>query len=63
MASLRSELESRLPSDWRHPLATRPPGATWAPSSSSRGRGDRRGVLTWHYVVPDMRRYLKIHCM
>jgi hypothetical protein len=67
MAGLMSERGSWLPAtphDWRHPLA---------------GRERRRdsqttllivgavvigvGLLTWHYLGPDLKRYLKIHGM
>jgi len=67
MASLTSELGSWLPAppdDWRHPLARR---------ARRRGPDPRlliagavvvgAGLLTWHYLGPDMKRYLKIHSM
>ena len=64
MTSLKSEIESRLPEDWRHPLTSR---------STRRDQNTRiliagavvvaLGLLTWHYLGPDLRRYLKIHSM
>ena len=67
MARLTSEIGSWLPErpdDWRHPLAKRS------------GRSDAEtammvagvvvlgvGLLTWFYLGPDMKRYLKIHSM
>jgi hypothetical protein len=67
MASLTSRHGSwlpELPDDWRHPLARR-----------SRRRDAQTklliagvavvglGLLTWHYLGPDLKRYLKIHSM
>ncbi len=67
MASLTSERGSWLPelsNDWRRPLAKR------------RDRHDSHanlliagvvvvglGWLTWNYLGPDVKRYLKIHAM
>jgi hypothetical protein len=64
MASLRSEIESRLPEDWRHPLAER---TTWRdPRTTILIAGAvvlGVGLFTWYYLGPDLRRYMKIHSM
>jgi hypothetical protein len=64
MASLRSEIESRLPDDWRRPLARR--AARHDPNTKLLIAGALvvgMGLLTWHYLGPDLKRYLKIHSM
>jgi len=64
MASLRSEIQSRLPEDWRHPLerrAARPNPNTRLLIAAAAVVGV--GLLTWNYLGPDLRRYLKIHSM
>ncbi len=64
MASLRSEIESRLPDDWRHPLSRR--SARRDPNTKLLIVGAVAigvGLLTWHYLGPDLKRYLKIHSM
>ncbi len=62
MASLRSEIESRLPDDWRHPLARRARRRGPDPSLLIAGVAVvGLGLLTWHYLGPDLKRYLKIH--
>jgi hypothetical protein len=64
MASLKSEIESRLPDDWRHPFARR--SARRDPNTKLLIAGAvviGVGLLTWHYLGPDLKRYLKIHTM
>jgi hypothetical protein len=64
MASLRSEIESRLPNDWRHPLTRRSPRSDASAKLLLAGVAVVGvGLLTWHYLGPDLKRYLKIHSM
>jgi hypothetical protein len=67
MARLTSELRSRLPSppeDWRRPLSRR--ASRRDPNTGLLIAGAvvvGVGLLTWHYLGPDLKRYLKIHSM
>jgi hypothetical protein len=64
MASLTSEIESRLPADWRYPLARR--SARSDPRTRILIAGAVAigvGLLAWQYIGPDLRRYIKIHNM
>jgi hypothetical protein len=67
MASLKSEHGPWLPSapeDWRHPFARR--HARRGPDTKLLIAGAvvvGVGLLTWHYLGPDLKRYLKIHSM
>jgi hypothetical protein len=64
MMSLRSELESRLPRDWRHPLARRSRESELGTKFLIAGVvAVGIGFLAWHYLGPDLRRYMKIHNM
>ena len=67
MASLMSAHGSWLPAppdDWRHSLARR--SAQRGPSTTLLIAGAvviGAGLLTWHYLGPDVRRYLKVQSM
>jgi hypothetical protein len=64
MATLRSEIQSRLPEDWRHPLARRSTRSDASAKLLLAGVAVvGLGLLTWHYLGPDLKRYLKIHSM
>ena len=67
MKALATEYESWMPEmgdDWRHPLEWRrkrrePHVGLLIAGVAVVGLG----LLTWHYLGPDTRRYLKIHAM
>jgi hypothetical protein len=53
-----------LPDEWRHPFSPRP--VRRDPSTRILIAGAVAigvGLLTWHYLGPDLKRYLKIYNM
>lgn len=67
MAGLTSEHGSwlpALPDDWRHPLARRARQRDAHTKLLIAGAAVVGvGLLTWVYLGPDLKRYLKIHAM
>jgi hypothetical protein len=67
MALVKSGRGSWLPSppdDWRHPLAGRPARPEVPTTLVVAGLAVVGiGLLTWYYMGPDVKRYLKIHSM
>ena len=67
MASLKSEIGPWVPElgrDLRHPLAWRRPRRDSHATLLVAGAfAVGLGLLTWHYLGPDVKRYLKMHSM